>query len=396
MKLKEVLKEDFEDVILEDISVKNSMSRPDTEVELNNIIEHCKSVERLTKDPTEDLVKLPYGLCKNYEEILNSAKLGSGYIVFDKDTNETWYAHDITCLNKNFIYREDLIIKEVYFAEDARRVWHEFNDSIDYSRVKSVVKYILEDPAAEVYEVYSDSSYVVHKYGKPVPVGLNVHKCANRFYRDMMILALDEYYSKSSKKQARELANKSLGDNEAIVVSDGAWLNNIAANSYYYLDDSTTIHFSEGTLPSDVKQGVVLAEVKGAYNALSLCYARCKMDIKYYYDNPNILNVLKSNKFKYIKEVQEYKRLLHNMHADGYSIEFIELHPKTGAERSNLNKALMYFHNSCDSSCEAIADICKRDYKKVASNNKQEGKTSSEIMKKECTYRKQKPIHKRY
>lgn len=55
----------------------------------------------------------------------------------------------------------------------------------------------------------------------------------------------------------------------------------------------------------------------------------------------------------------------------------------------------MYFHNSCDSACEAIADICKRDYKKVASNDVQEGKSSSDLLKKEHNYRKSKPAVKR-
>lgn len=76
---------------------------------------------------------------------------------------------------------------------------------------------------------------------------------------------------------------------EAIIISDGAWLKEQCSSSVWYLDNVSAINLTEGIVPSDTEQAVLIAELRGAINALQLCYVKKKKKITYYYDNTSIL-----------------------------------------------------------------------------------------------------------
>ena len=146
-----------------------------------------------------------------------------------------------------------------------------------------------------------------------------------------------------------------------------------------YLDNTSVVKNVEGMIPSDSEQAVLIAELMGAYNALMQCYMRKKTKITYYYDNTNIMGVFRSNRLVKIPEIIRYKELLTKLYNEGYNVTFVEIHPKTGENRSEENKALMFFHYQCDFACREIADIFKKDYKAFATSGNREGIPYSQI-----------------
>ena len=129
-------------------------------------------------DKTDDLVTLPYGKTKDCFEVLNKV-IGPGFIVYDIYSKETWYAPDIICLNKNFVFREDVRIVQVENKQEAVDTWLTFNEDIAPSRLYSRFKYILDDPAAGTYWPFSSPDYVPKHYGKPILQGTVIHKSKN-------------------------------------------------------------------------------------------------------------------------------------------------------------------------------------------------------------------------
>ena len=195
----------------------------------------------------------------------------------------------------------------------------------------------------------------------------------------MAILELDNIYSDTSKKEAGKMTKKKIGQNEAIVISDGAWMKEVSTSSVVYLDSERVLKCTEGRLPSDADQAVLISEIKGAIMALEFCKAFGKKRITYYYDNTSIVNVFRNRKTEYLEEIAEYKRLLESLQALGYQVNFVELHPKTGENRDTENKALMFFHNGCDAECRNMSEIFKRDYRSYAADGSTDGKTYSKI-----------------
>lgn len=354
---------------------KGVISRPDAAVTLLAVSNESREHSKTQKDPTDDLLEI--------KEHLDSAGLdgitgGKGFLVFCPTTLQMWYAHDKLCLDRNFIYREDLEILEV--TDSSAFDW--FNQRVEPINfgIQTCKKcYILDNPGNETYEVYCDSNYPSIKYGKATPQGCFVHVYSNRFHRDMAILELDDLYANSSNKQAGKLTAKKFGEREAIIISDGAWMKEQSAFSYFYLDAESVVHCTEGTIPSEPDQAVLISEINGAYWALKRCMERGKGEITYYYDNTSILNIFKNRKTEYITEVKRYKDLLEKMHNLNYKITFVELHPKTGETRDTDNKALQFFHNRCDAACREMADICKKDYRAFTTNGSKEGKTLSTL-----------------
>ena len=308
------------------------------------------------------------------------AKVGaSGYIIWCADTNQVWFAPTKDCLDANFIYRTDLEISEFTGSKVAIDKIKSYVSEFRPGIITRKTCYILDMPGMESYEVYYKSNYPSLKYGKATPNGSFIHSYANRFERDMAILELDKLYSGASKDDARKMTKAELKPHEAIVISDGAWLKEQCSSSVWYLDSVSAINLTEGIVPSDTEQAVLIAELRGAINALQLCYVKKKKKITYYYDNTSILNIFKNRKTEYIAEVVEYKELLEKMASESYSVKFIELHPKTGEDRDNDNHALMFFHNDCDSMCRKMADIFKKDYKSFAASDDKDGKTYQQV-----------------
>lgn len=368
------------------------IERPNEEVKLMSVSNESIEVIKSQKDPTDDLIFLPKAVSM-IELRMSKTKLPeTGFLIHCRDTEECWIAPDEVCLNKNFVYRADLDIVQYTSLEVCLNKYAEFN--IDYlPGVYPTRKcYILDNPANETYEVYYQSNYPALKYGKSTPQGTFIHAFPNRFHRDMSIIELDKLYSNSSNKAAGKLTTRAFGQNEAIIVSDGAYMKNSCAASVAYLDAGSVIKFTQGFLPSDETQAVLISEIMGATIALKLCVTNKKKKITYYYDNTSIVNVFKNRKTEYLDEIREYKELLKKMDEDGYKINFVELHPKTGEDRDNENKALMFFHNSCDSECRLMCDIFKKDYKSFTTSGSTDGKDyktiSSSVPKGKPKYRR--------
>lgn len=351
-----------------------AIERPNDEVSLLAIDDRPKVIIKSQKDPTDDLVLLKRG-----EEAVLPEHCDGGYVVWCADTEETWYAPDKQCLDANFIYRDDLEIVPVEDEIQAQEFVMSKNKDLLPGVITRKTCYVLDNPGTESYEVYYDPSYPAQRYGKSTPQGTFVHQYKNRFYRDMAILALDESYTKSSVKAAKEFIKKQLKDNEAIIVSDGAAIENTIGHAFFYIDSSCLTKVSEATFPSDENQKVLISEVNGAYRALSMCAERKKKYITYYYDNTSILNVFKNRKTEYIEEIKRYKDLCATMTDKGYVINFVEIHPKTGENRAAENAALMYFHNTCDGMCREIIDVFSRDFTQRAMLGNRNGQSIKDI-----------------
>lgn len=361
---------------------KDVVERPDSEVQLGSLDSEIHEYVKIQKDPTDDLVLLPRcraGWEPNtfFKYLIDNKP--EGYLVWCEDTEEMWWAHDKHCLDANFIYREDLVIVEITSMEQAEAFYDEKTADLRPGVHTCKVQYILDNPGNETYEVYHDSNYPTTHYGKATPTGMFIHRYTNRFHRDMAILTLDKEYSNSSHKEAAKLTAKKMGADEAIIISDGAWLKEKASCCFFYLDNLSVVKMTEGTLPSDADQAVLISEINGAFNALSFCKARGKHSIKYYYDNTSIVNIFRNRKMEYLDEVKRYKKLLEDMLNEGYDVTFIELHPKTDENKDAENKALIYFHNTCDAECRQISDIIKKDYKAFANDSNKQGKTYNQI-----------------
>ena len=149
------------------------------------------------------------------------------------------------------------------------------------------------------------------QYGLATPKGCAIHKYKDRFNRDMAILELDRLYSQASKIRAREFTKMELKPNEAIIVSDGAYMKNACSSAVYYIAADQIMKVASGFLASDETQSVLCSEINGAYTAIKLAVdMHRKTDIKYYYDNTSIINVFKNRKTEYLPEVKIYKEYL--------------------------------------------------------------------------------------
>lgn len=375
MQLKDLISGDFPIIEESKHRTKDEIKRPIAEVQLLSLAKESRNHAKTQNDPTDDLIEVysgPFVFC------LDSAYTEC-YCIFCKDTLQMWVAPTKLCLDANFVYRDDLIIQQVYSLDEVKEFFNTYLGDVAPKILTRKTCYIMDLPGNETYEVYYDSNYPSLTYGKATPVGSLIHKYPNRFHRDMAILALDELYSNSSNKVAGKLTAKEFAQNEAIVVSDGAWMREVTSSSCYYLDAESVIHLTEGRLPSDSNQAVLIAEIKAAYNALGMCYARGKKKVTYYYDNTSILNIFRNRKMEYLEEIKAYKDLCEKMLLDGYSINFVEIHPKTGEDRDETNKALMFFHNRCDDDCRDMCDLVKKDYKSFTQSGSKEGKTYKEV-----------------
>lgn len=375
-RLIELLSSTIDEDVLKEIEKEakkdKKLVRPENRVELNALNEDIIISEKTEKDKTKDLVELECGLSRdefwdiftNNHECRNS---NSMCYIYDKNTTYGYVAPSEECLNKNFIYRGDV---EIYHCATLEDVWNCYSDtSGKYAKgyIPRFACYILDNPGIEKYEVYYDSNYPKMTYGLATPKGCMIYKYPNRFHRDMAILGLDKLYSQASKIRAREFTKMELKNNEAIIVSDGAYLRNACACALFCITNDQIMKVSSGFLASDETQSVLCAEISGAFDAIKIAVdLHHKTSIKYYYDNTSILNVFKNRKTEYLPEVKTYKDYLMSLKNRGIEIEFIELHPKTGDDRQLDNKALTFFHNACDTECRELADIFSKRYDTLA------------------------------
>ena len=356
------------------------IERSAEERKLKSIWNECVEKTKTQKDPTDDLIFLPKGVCR--EEISMKIENTEGFFIGCRDTEQCWIAPDEACLNKNFIYREDLFITNFSSKNEVIETYLEFNKDYMSGVMTRESCYILDNPGNETYEVYYDSNYPTLHYGIATPRGTFIHKYKDRFHRDMAILGLDELYSSSSGKEANKFTDREFKNNEAIIISDGAWLRNVCSYCFFYLDKDGVAKQSSIHYPTEPDQAVLIAELTGAYHALKMCRDMHKTKVTYYYDNTSIVNVFNNKKTEYIEEVKKFKDLVRELNDKGFQVNFVEIHPKTGENRENENKALMYFHNACDSECRQMSDIFKKDYKTYATTGNREGQGLNEVIKK--------------
>lgn len=346
---------------------RDTIKRPSTRVQLKSLSYESMLHAKTQLDPTEDLIEVSSDFITTRLEYYQH-----GFCIFCKDTMQMWFAPTEECLNRNFIYREDLLIQETTSYKEVEAFWTKYLSGSLNKITPRKSCYIMDIPMNETYEVYYESNYPSQRYGKSTPQGSYIHKYPNRFHRDMAILALDNLYSNSSMKEAGKFIGRDFEENEAIIISDGAWIKGKIASSVFYLDADTTLQLTEGSLPSVPDHGSLIAEIKAATLALSMCCMKKKTKVTYYYDNKNILNVLGKTKVENVTEIQEYRSLCEKLYHEGFVIKFVELHPKTGENRDKDNKALMFFHNQCDAACVSMCDLVHKDYKKFAVNAKVE------------------------
>lgn len=377
-RLVELLSSTVTESILKDVEKEinknkdKKLTRPEKEVELNALSEDVIISEKTEKDKTKDLVELECGLSRDefYDIFADKPEFktdSSICYIYDKNTKYGYVAPTEECLNKNFIYRGDI---ELEWCGTLEGVWSQYSETSG-KYIKGCVPrfscYILDNPGVEKYEVYYDSNYPKMAYGLATPKGCMIYKYPNRFHRDMAILELDKLYSQASKIRAREFTKMELKNDEAIIVSDGAYLKNACSCALYCITNDQIMKVASGFLASYETQSVLCAEISGAFDAIKIAVdLHKKTSIKYYYDNTSILNVFKNRKTEYLPEVKGYKDYLMSLKNRGVEVEFIELHPKTGEERQFDNKALTFFHNACDAECREMADIFSKRYDTLA------------------------------
>lgn len=347
---------------------KNVIQRPNKKVELHSVLPYDFEPVKEQRDPTDDLVILPRIVDERSKELFSIPCEEQTYLVWCGWSEDLWWAPTLKCLNQNFVYRDDLDIYEVKGTEEAYTKARDVTSSLRPGVIPTKSCYILDDPANETYEVYSDPTFSKVKYGKTTPDGMLVHKYKNRFHRDLAILELDHLYSEQSSRHAGKLVVRGYADDEAIVISDGCWLKNSCAMSFVYLDNGNVVQFTRGFTPSDQEQGVLIAEIVGAREAIQYAASQGKKRITYYYDNVSILNVFRNKSTEYLREVTEYKQMLEELNSQDVEVLFVDIHPKTDNNRQDENRALMLFHNMCDSNCRRMSDLYKKDYRAIASN----------------------------
>lgn len=366
--------------------IKKQLDRPKEEFVLKSITTEEFERKKYQKDPTDDLVPI-FTIDSEWKYSFPM------YYVWCEGTLQAWGCPSKLCLDANFIYRDDLVIYECMSQEEYEKAWASTIKDVNVGIITRKTCYLLDNPAAETYEVYSDSAFPSLKYGKATPNGMFVHKYDNRFHRDMAIMELDNLYSQSPRKTASSMTKKEMPANAAIIVSDGCWMKNSCSSSYYYMDATCLIKMTQGFLPTEGEQAVLISEIVAATNALMMCYMKKKKNITYYYDNTSILNVLRNRKTEYIQEIVEYKELLTKMDQEGYNVTFSELHPKTGEDNANQNAALMFFHNYCDKECREMSDIFKKDYKDIAKTADSSGGKSYKQAKQEFSKQRKGPVN---
>lgn len=356
---------------------KTVLERPKDEVKLNRVSAADFEPKKYQNDPTDELIEVTAGTTLSEFNKMIEGKFYA--LVWCSDTMQTWIAPTKLCMDQNFIYREDLTI--VGSRQEASWFYEENGLKVSSGIITRKTCYILDSPADERYEVYYNSNYPTVKYGKATPNGMFIIKCKDRFHRDMKIMELDKLYDEASRSRASDMSKEPMGTNEAIIISDGCFMRNVCTSAYYYLDNVSMMKVSQGIIPSEPEQAVLIAEISGAVAALQMCRLKGKKKITYYYDNTSILNVLRNRKTEYIREIVEYKKLLEELDGDGYDVKFVELHPKTGEDRASTNKALMFFHNYCDAECQSMARVFSKDYRSIAQSNSADGKTYKQTKK---------------
>lgn len=348
---------------------KKELKRPDNEVDLENNLSEFDGIVKSELPATDELNEIKVSLSDPLQTDLSSYELDRGYLIRDINTCQIFVVPSKKALNNNFIYRDDLDIREFSNKEEFREIAQGYLELHPVGALNSRVQYILDEPAIEKYTPYYNHQLVIDKYGVTTPRGCFIRKYKDRFERDIALLKMDSKYKELSKSKAGEVV-KELKSNQAIIVSDGAYIKNCIASSVLYMDNLNIISLASCGLPSIEDQSVLIAEIVGATNALKLAIQNNKKKITYFYDNTSIINCFNNRKLEYIDEVKAFKELIIDMHAKKYDVTFLEIHPKTlqedeadNARLLDTRKTVKYIHNFCDSVCTGVVNIYVKGYR---------------------------------
>lgn len=385
------LKDVMSNEVVEDLNQPSlkKLKRPSEVLDLKSIRSEFIEISKQDYNATPELIEVNIS-CSDPVQKTETQVYGDGsFLIQDINTKQVWIAPNELVLNNNFIYREDIDIFKISNEDEFRKTLQVMLEAHPFGVKPSRVCYILDNPVLECITPYYNSASVLQMYGVSTPRGCFIHKYPNRFIRDMAILKMNKKYTTASKRNLK-LLSKDLKPNQAIIVSDGAFLKNISANSMFYIDDKSIISMQEATIPSIPEQSVLISEIKGAINALSMCVAKNKRDIIYYYDNTSIVNCFNNKKLEYIDEVRDFKELIRALASSNFNVYFKEVHPKNiqddeenDGELLAERKGIKYFHNLCDDRCTEAAQIFNRGYKELISTNVEKGLTLADLIEKD-------------
>lgn len=385
------LKDVMSNEVAEDLNQHSlkKLKRPSEVLDLKSIRSEFIEISKQDYNATPELIEVDIS-CSDPVQKTETQVYGDGsFLIQDINTKQVWIAPNELVLNNNFIYREDIDIFKISNEDEFRKTLQVMLEAHPFGVKPSRVCYILDNPVLECITPYYNSASVLQMYGVSTPRGCFIHKYPNRFIRDMAILKMNKKYTTASKRDIK-LLSKDLKPNQAIIVSDGAFLKNISANSMFYIDDKSIISMQEATIPSIPEQSVLISEIKGAINALSMCVAKNKRDIIYYYDNTSIVNCFNNKKLEYIDEVRDFKELIRALASSNFNVYFKEVHPKNIQDDEENDdellaerKGIKYFHNLCDDRCTEAAQIFNRGYKELISTNVEKGLTLADLIEKD-------------
>lgn len=291
-----------------------------------------------TKEETNSLPTQPCEKPLEFTKLIPKEEMpSSGYLIWCEWSKQMWYAPTLECLNKSFIYRDDLVILVVY--NSGVYEWFEEKMKSKQGLCPSRKCYILDRPKLGMYEVFYESDYPTKEYGCSTPKGCKVHAFANRFERDAAIVELDKAYDRNSPTAITE---NNLGDREAIIVMSS----DVGVYSYVYYDSYGMRTTSNTFIPTDIKNALFASASKCAWDALMHCTHTKRDKITFYYDDESLLIAASDKALANIEEVRLLQKLIASMDHHAYEVEFLP-----------IGEDLKPLYNSCRKNCRDALEL---------------------------------------
>lgn len=337
--------------------MKTLNNTPTAPIELKALNSSTSSNQAAEHTVAEDLFEIPVGCTvESVTEMVQSLTELPAYFIWWPDTLQMWCAPTEECLNKSFIYREDL---EIAIVEDVELLAEYYSDraaKLTAGKVLSHRCFILNYPALEKYEVYYAANYPMVRYGKVTPDGTTVMAFKDRFERDATILELEAEYE-NSRSDIKSVLRKQIAFDEALAVVDGSIVNNMAAAAIAYMDfygmqRQSRVFSYKGEVAKSID-----AELEAALMALRLCGATKKNNVTIYSDNSSVSSLINKGGRIDSRVAPKVTALLNRMRADGAQVRCLGIHTKNKNVVGVEDKALKYLHNMCDRECTQMMEL---------------------------------------
>lgn len=157
-------------------------------------------INKVHRDPTKDLKEI----ILREDTLERISHIKTGYLVLCRDTKQLWYAHDMSCFKKNFVYVLDLLVLYITSSEKVINFYNKYIVSESMKNNTKKVCYILDMPLNSKYEVFNDN--IDCKI--TMPEKSKLYKYKNRFHRDMDMIRLDKYYLNKLINEELDIINK--------------------------------------------------------------------------------------------------------------------------------------------------------------------------------------------